>query len=427
VATTWKKTFFALWAGQALSLVGSQVASFALVWWLTATTGSATLLATASIMAVAPGILLGPFAGALVDRWSRRAVMIVADAALALVAAAVMLLFWSGRMQVWFVYPITLARAIGGLFHWPAMQASTALMVPRSHLARIAGLNQALNGALNIIAPPLGALLLAYMPLYQIMGIDVLTAMFAVLPLLFISVPQPPRPERVRDERGAGELLQDVGDGLRYMLAWRGMVLLLAAAMLINVLIWPSMSLLPVLVRNHFRGGAMELGWIEAAWSAGMVGGGLALAAWGGFRRRIYTSLVGLLFMGAALLVTGVAPPGGLALAVGAIGLAGFMCTLANSPLTALLQAVVAPHMQGRVFTVMGSAANAAVPLGLAIAGPLADALGVQFWFVLGGAACMGLGTAGFFLRPLVQLEEEGLAVRHKMAAGSARVEPSGE
>ena len=132
---------------------------FALVWWLTETTGSATVLAFASIVAVLPRVFLGPIAGALVDRWNRRLVMMVADSVIALAVVVLAVLYALDAVQIWHIYLLMFIRAAGGAFHWPAMQASTTLMVPERHLSRVAGLNQTLNGVANILSPPLGALL----------------------------------------------------------------------------------------------------------------------------------------------------------------------------------------------------------------------------------------------------------------------------
>ncbi len=187
------RPFFILWSGQAISLLGSQLVQFALIWWLTQETGSATVLALATLVGLLPQIVLGPFVGVLVDRWNRRLTMFFADV---LVAAATLLLaylFATGAVQIWHVYVLLFVRALGRAFHWPAMMASTSLMVPEEKLTRIQGLNQTLNGAMNIAAAPLGALLLAILPLQGVLAIDVVTAAFAVVPLLFIHVPQPER------------------------------------------------------------------------------------------------------------------------------------------------------------------------------------------------------------------------------------------
>lgn len=145
----WRVRFFAIWTGQAFSIVGSRLAQFALVWWLTKATGSATVLATATLVAILPGVLLGPFSGALVDRWNRRLIMIVADASVAAISVWIAYLFWTESVAVWHIYVAMLARALGGAFHWPSMQASTSLMVPKEHLPRVAGLNQMIQGLLE--------------------------------------------------------------------------------------------------------------------------------------------------------------------------------------------------------------------------------------------------------------------------------------
>jgi MFS transporter, DHA3 family, macrolide efflux protein len=405
-ADRWRLPFFTIWTGEAISMLGSNLAQFALVWWLTQTTGSATVLATATLAAILPGVVLGPLAGAYVDRWDRRRIMIVADGVSALAAACLAFLFWTDAIQIWHVYLIMLVRSIGGTFQAPAMQASTGLMVPEQHLSRVAGLNQTLMGTMNIVAPPLGALLLEIMPLHAIMGIDVVTAALAILFLLVVRIPRPARSDDAID--GARpSVLADVRAGLQYVWQWPGMVLLMGIATMINFLLNPAFSLLPLLVTRHFGGEALQLGWMNSIFGIGIVAGGITLGVWGGFRRKIVTSLVGLIGMGSGILLLGLVPAdpfwGGLA----AIGLAGFMMPLCNGPIMALLQSIVAPDMQGRVFTLIGSLATAMSPLGLIVAGPVADALGVRAWFVIGGAACILMGAVSFLLPAVLRLGDK--------------------
>ncbi|MGQ9553674.1 MAG: MFS transporter [Anaerolineae bacterium] len=402
----WKATFFTIWIGQAFSIIGSSVATFALVWWLTKLTGSATILATATLVAMLPGILIGPFAGACIDRWNRRWIMVIADGAVALVSAWLAFLFWTGTIRIWHVYVISLARSVGGCFHWPAMQASTSLMVPKQHLTRVSGLNQTINGALNIISPPLGALLLSLLPMHAIMAIDVLTAAIAISPLLVIRIPQPPVRQNGKEDMAKPSLWQDLREGLTYVRHWPGVLALMAITTVANFVFNPAFSLLPLLVNKHFGGEAAELGWANSAWAVGIVVGGLVLSAWGGFRRRIKTSLIGLLGMSAGVLVVGLAPASAFWLALAGILLAGFMNPIGNGPLIATFQAVVAPEMQGRVFTLLGSAAGAMSPLSLAIAGPVADVLGVRFWYILAGVICLLMGTGGLFWPALMHVED---------------------
>lgn len=379
---------------------------FALVWWLTEQTGSATILALATMIALLPQVLLSPFAGALVDRWPRRRVMIVADSVIALATVALAILFRLGLVRVWHIYAVMFIRAAGGAFHWPAMQASTPLMVPERHLARIAGLNQALYGASGIITPPLGALLLGLLPIHSILGIDVSTALLAIAPLLFIAVPQPATKTLVSQASGPGAVLVDLREGLRFVWGWRGLMIILGMAALLNFLVNPAFALLPILVTNHFAGGALQLAWLQSAWGLGMLSGGLTLSVWGGFRRRVVTAMLALVLQGIGITILGFAPPSGLRLGIGALFFSGFMNPIVNGSFFAALQAVVPPQMQGRVFTLVISACAAMSPLGMAIAGPVSDAVSIQAWFVIGGVAAVLLGAGMFFVPAVMHIED---------------------
>jgi DHA3 family macrolide efflux protein-like MFS transporter len=409
--THWKSRFFTIWVGQQASLAGSMLAGFALVWWITQSTGSATVLATASLVQMLPGIMLGPFAGALVDRWNRRLVMIVADTIIALFSAWLAYLFWAGTLRIGHVYLIMAVRSLGGAFHWPAMAASTSLMVPDEHLARVAGLNQTMNGILQIISPPLGALLLSLLPLHGIMAIDVGTAALAVLPLLFISIPQPVRRAVTAATSGQPQTVKpslwaDLREGLQYVWGWKGLRVILVMAMVINFLFNPAFALVPILVTKHFSAGAAQLAGLNSSWGIGVVIGGLLLSTWGGFKRRIVTSMAGLVGMGVGALLLGLTPGTAFWLALGAMALTGVMNPICNGPMNAIFQSVVAPDMQGRVFSLINSGCSAAAPLGMAIAGPVADAVGVQVWFILAGVACVSLALIGWSMPAVRNIEQ---------------------
>ncbi len=405
VSVNWKRTFFPIWVGQIFSLLGSGLINFALVWYLTQTTGSATVLATATLVAILPEVLIGPFAGALVDRLNRRVVMIIADGAIALASVALGIIFWSGIVQPWHIYLIMFLRSVGGIFHWPAMQASTSLMVPSEHLARIAGLNQALRGSMNIVAPPMGALLMTLIPMYGILGIDVVTALVAILPLLFVVIPQPP--SAVKDEViTPARLAKDVAVAFRYVVAWKGLFSIILLALAINFVLAPSGTLLPLMVTKVFQGNAWHLSALEAATGIGIVLGGLTLGVWGGFKRKIFTSLTGVVFIGFGVILMGISPGNWFWLAIVSSAIMGFMGPIANGPLHAIMQERVAPEMQGRVFTLISAGATAMMPLAMLIAGPVSDWLGIRIWFIIGGAITILVGILAFTNRDIRGIEE---------------------
>ena len=398
------RPFFTVWTGQVFSLLGSELVQFALVWWLTTTTGSAMVLALATMMAVLPRVFVSPVAGALVDRWNRRVVMMAADGLSALAVVVLAVLFAFDAVQVWHVYVVMFVRAACGAFHWPAMQASTTLMVPEEHLARVAGLNQALQGLGAIVAPPLGALLLAILPMQGVLAVDVATAILAISPLFFVHIPQP--------ERAAGaaqaarpSMVADLREALRFLRAWPGILMIIAIAVLVNCLIFPALSLQPLLVTEHFQGDVLQLAWLQSAFGVGMVAGGITLSIWGGFRRRSLTGLLALALSGVGFVVIGLAPAAAFPLAVGAMFFAWFMQPIANGALMAVLQIIVPADMQGRVFTLLQSAAGAMIPLGLVIAGPLAEVLSVQIWFLVAGIAMAVMGVGALFVPAITRLD----------------------
>ncbi len=402
----WAPRFFTIWTGQAFSLLGSQLVSFAVIWWLTKTTGSATILATASLVGLIPQVVLGPITGALVDRWNRRLTMIIADGLIALATILLAVLFALGNVQIWQVYTLLFIRSVCGGFHWPAMQASTTMMVPKEHFARIQGLNQMLQGGMSIASAPLGALLLAWLPMEGILAIDVFTAILAIGPLLFFQVPQPDRNDIPADARGKTSVWQDLLAGFRYLWSWPGLMMIGVMATVINFLLTPAFSLLPILVTKHFNGQAIQLATLESFSGIGFIVGGLGLSAWGGFKRRILTSLVGLFAMGVGCLVMGLLPPSAFVYAVGTMLFLGIMNPIVNGPLLAAVQAAVSPEMQGRVFTLINTMAAGMSPIGLIIAGPISDKLGVQTWFIIGGVVTGVMGVVSIFIPAIMHFED---------------------
>ena len=401
------RRFFIIWAGQAFSLFGSALVQFALVWWLTKSTGSATVLATATLVALLPQVLAGPFIGVLVDRWDRKRIMIVADLAIALVTAGLVVLFVLGLIRPWHIYLAALARGAGQTFHIPAMQAATSLLVPKEHLARVAGLNQGLWGAISVAAPPLGALALGVLPTPAVLAVDIVTAGIAVACLAAVTIPRPEPSAAGATVPGKSGVLAEMAAGFRYLWAWPGLMLMISMASILNFFLMPTESLLPILVVKHFGGGALQLGWLQAAVGLGLVAGGAALGAWGGFKRRILTSLLGVSIAGAGIGSVGAVPAGLIGVAVALMFVAGAAMSLANGPIFAIVQATVAKDMQGRVFTLLGSVSGAMMPLGLLVAGPVADAIGVRPWYLAAGAVTLALAAAALFMPSLMGIEEQ--------------------
>jgi DHA3 family macrolide efflux protein-like MFS transporter len=393
-------------------MFGSSVVGFALAWYLARETGSATVLAMAMMVSIIPGVVLGPFIGPFIDRWDRKKIMIFGDIATMLLTLVLVVLFYTDTIQIWHIYVVLAGRAISGSFQYPALGASLPMIVPEKHLARANGLNMMLRGAINIVGPPVGAFLMETLSMQWVLSVDIITAVIAIGCLLPLGIPQPPRTTLKPKFNVIGDMVQ----GFRYIASWRGLLLLLILFSMLNFFAAPGNSLMPIFVTKHLGGEVFKLGWLQTAMGAGIISGGLLLGIWGGFKRRIVTSFTFIIIQSIAMMVFSFTTESLFLMGIAMVFVAGVSGAFINGPMMAVFQSVVARDVQGRFFALMGSITGAMMPLGLAVAGPLADAIGVRLTFLISGAAIFILTIAAFFSRDLMNLESQKAA--EKPAAG---------
>jgi MFS transporter, DHA3 family, macrolide efflux protein len=398
VSGNWQPRFWTIWLGQALSLIGSALTQFVLVWWITQTTNSASALAIAGIAGLLPQAVLSPIGGAVADRYSRRLIMIVADAITALCMIVLVILFASQSIQLWHVYTLMAVRSSMQAFQTPASSASAAMLVPKDWLPRIAGMNQTLMGVMTIAAAPLGALALAWMPLERALLIDVATALLGIVPLFFYAIPQ------VRNANPNSSLLADITEGLRFVRGNPGLVKLYGLLALVILTIFPTFSLLPLLVKTHFKGGINEVALLEGLSGIGMIVGGVIISVWPP-RNKILMLLISFSVSCGTVALTALAPSNMLWLAVVWWILSGVTVSTGQAPMTAILQTVVPNQMQGRTQALMNTIMGFAGPIGLAITGPLGESFGVRSVFIWGGGLSALICLLGLFSRDLMGIE----------------------
>jgi len=391
-----------MWFSQAFSLIGTIVVEFALAWYLTRETGSATVLATAMLVALIPQIVLGPFIGPLVDRWNRKKIMIFADLSIAIVTLGLVLLFLTDTIQIWHIYVAMVLRSIGQTFHFPAVLASVATIVPEKHLTRAAGFNQILQGVVSIAAPPLGALLMETLPMQGVLAVDIGTAIIAIGFILPLTIPQPVRTTLAEKASIIGDMIQ----GFRYLMARRGLTMLMWLFALLGFFTGPAVSLFPMLVNLKLGGDVLKLGWLSAIMGIGNITAGFLLGIWGGFKKRIYMLLLGLLLIGITNVGLGFTSERLFYFILVDSFILGVGITMTDAPFLAILNSIVAKDMQGRVFTLINSLSGLMIPIGLAIAGPAADFLGIEWIYFICGGAFMIITLLGFFSKPLMELEK---------------------
>ncbi|MDR1736616.1 MAG: MFS transporter [Oscillospiraceae bacterium] len=384
---SWKKQFATIYIGQAFSVLGSAAVHFSIIWWLTAKTEDAVVLTLATIAGFAPFILLGPFAGVLADRMNRKTLMMLADGLVALSSVILGAAFLiNPDLPIWFAYIILFLRGIGSTFHTPAMQAAIPLLVPQEMLTKAGGWGQLIASLGNLLGPVLGAALFGIMPIAYIMLVDIFGAVFAIVCLLFVRIPNVPR---------SGEtphVFADMKLGFRAMRANKPLMAIFPAMMATNILGVPLGSLLPLLVKTYFGGDAMDSSIVELLFAGGMLVTSAVLGVWGGMKKRFLMVSIFVAVMGAASAL-GVAFPGGLWLFMICCFIVGGCGPFTNVPLMAYLQETTAPDMMGKVMSLIMMCMTLAMPVGLIVAGPVSKVVGVENWFIWSGIALVVCGV----------------------------------
>lgn len=367
---TGMRAFAIVCVGQLFSLLGTAMTRFALTIWAYEETGSATALALTAFFSYAPGIILSPFAGALVDRWNRKLVMILSDLGAGISTIVLLLLYASGNLQIWHLYAAGAFAGIFGAFQWPAYSAAISTMLPKSQYARASGMLGVTESLATVIAPTLAVALLVVIGISGVMLIDIITFIFAIAMLLIVTIPQPATSAAGRE--GKGSLISEASYGFRYIFR-RPSLLSLQLMLFFTNLTWTLSStiLAPMLLA---RTGSSEttLATVQTVGAIGGVAGGLLLSVWGGPKRRVHGVLMSMVLssvLGQILFGVGQTV---LVWMVAAFFTHALMPIL-NGSNQAIWQAKVAPDVQGRVFAARLMIAQITAPVGMLLAGPLAD------------------------------------------------------
>ncbi len=362
--------FTVVWLGQFVSLLGTGMTGFALTIWAWQTTGSATALALVGLFQFAPTVLMSPIAGALVDRWNRKLVMMLSDLAAGLSTVVVLILMATGRLEIWHLYVTGAFSGIFQSFQFPAYSAAVTMMLPKEQYARANGMIGLAGSASNIIAPVGAGIFLGYIGTTGVMVFDVVTFMVAIGALLLVHIPQPPSMGLGQEERPS--LLKDSVFGFRYIFERPSLLGLQLVFFSINLITSLSFPLLAPMILSRTGNDTVILGSVQSAFGVGGVVGGVLMSVWGGPKRRVHGVLLGM--MASSLL--GVFTMGlGRGPLIWAFAAFANMCFLPfiNGSNQAIWQAKVPPEVQGRVFATRRLIAQITAPIGMAMAGPLAD------------------------------------------------------
>jgi DHA3 family macrolide efflux protein-like MFS transporter len=362
--------FTVVWLGQFVSLLGTGMTGFALTIWAWQTTGSATALALVGLFQFAPTVLMSPIAGALVDRWNRKLVMMLSDLAAGLSTVVVLILMATGRLEIWHLYVTGAFSGLFQSFQFPAYSAAVTMMLQKEQYARANGMIGLAGSASNIMAPVAAGIFLGYIGTTGIMAFDIVTFMVAIGALLLVHIPQPPSKGPGQGERPS--LLKDSVFGFRYIYERPSLLGLQLVFFSINLIISLSFPLLAPMILSRTNNDTLILGSVQSAFGVGGVVGGVLMSVWGGPKRRVHGVLMGM----AASSLLGVLMIGlSRGPLIWAFGAFANMCFISfvNGSNQAIWQAKVPPEVQGRVFATRRLIAQITAPIGMALAGPLAD------------------------------------------------------
>lgn len=377
------RAFMTVWLGQLVSLVGSALTSFAVGVWVIQQTGQVTQYSWILLASTLPSIVLAPMAGVFVDRHDRRLMLMLSDLGGAAVAIALAVLFFSHSLLLWHLYVLLAVGSAFRALQLPAYLAATSLLVPREHLARVAGANQTAQALSMIGGPLIAGALLAFTTVDRIILLDVASFLISLLTLAIVRIPQPAKQGAV----ARPSMWQEIRAGWQYMSERAGLVGLLVFFALLNLSLAVAQSVLAPMVLAFTT--APVLGTITAVSSLGMLAGGIAVSVTGGPKRRIHGVLAFTSLFGVGLLLAGIRPWPVLV----AVGFAILMLCVPfiTASSTAIWQTKTPAHLQGRVFAIRQALSWSCLPLGYLLAGPLADRVFSPL-LLEGGAAAGSLG-----------------------------------
>lgn len=362
------RAFLVVWAGQLISVFATAMTQFGLVLWVYEQTGEATSLALQVFFSFLPGILVGPIAGALVDRWNRKLVLILSDLGAGVSTIVLLILYSSGNLQIWHLYAAGAFASVFAAFQWPAYSAAISTMLPAAQYGRANGLIGLLDPFSTIFAAPLATILLIQIGLNGIFLIDIVTFIVAISAVLIIAIPQPPK-TTITETRT--RLLDEMVYGFHYIRQRRSLFGLQLVFTATNFAASFGAGILAAMILA--RTGRDE-GILAAVQTMGAVGGflsGLLLSSWGGPRRRVWGVLMGMAVTSLCSMAMGIGRT------VIVWGIATFIefaaIIILNGSNQAIWQSKVPPDVQGRVFSTRRLIAQCTIPIGILLSGPLAD------------------------------------------------------
>lgn len=373
----WFKNIILFLSSQTISLFGSSLVQYAIMWHITLTTESGLMMTLYIICGFIPAFILSPVAGVWADRYNRKKLIILADGLIATATLILAILFLMGFDAIWLLFVMAAVRAFGTGIQMPAVGAILPQIVPKDKLTKVNGVNGSIQAIIMFVSPMVSAALLGFATIETIFFIDVITAAIAIITLLALKISV----HEKATEKQTTSYFSDFKQGLQYVNNHTFLKSFFLFFAVFFVLMAPAAFLTPLQVTRSFGDDVWRLSAIEIAFSIGMMVGGGIIASWGGFENKIKTLGFASVIMGVCTFALGIVPNFWVYFAF--MALFGVAMPIFNTPATVLLQEKVEEDYLGRVFGVMGMISTSMMPLGMLIFGPIADIIKIE-WLLLG-------------------------------------------
>lgn len=391
----WKKQISLFLSAQTISLFGSSLVQYAILWYITLTTSSGIMVMLSVAFGFVPQIIISFFAGVWIDRYDRKKLIMLSDAIIAVVTLSLAILFLMGYKNVELIFAVLFIRSAGTGIQTPAVNAFIPQIIPSKQLMKINGINSSLGSLTMFLSPAISGIILSLSSIETTFFIDVITAIIGISITAFV---------KARNyKRHSDDILSHITElkkGLSYIQINNFIKWLLFFQIAVLILVSPSAFLTPLMVSRTFGPEVWRLAINEMTFSVGAILGGVLISLWGGFKNRIHTVILASLFYGILTIALGLAPSFMLYLLFNT--LVGIAMPCYNTPLTVFIQEKVSEDMHGRVFSFMQIATSGALPLGMLIFGPLADIFTVQSILIGSGSAVVILTLAFFHSKKLI-------------------------
>lgn len=393
----WKKNSAFFIGGQSISLFGSMLVQYAIMWHITLETRSGFIMTLSILAGFIPSLFLSPFAGVWVDRFNRKLIIVLADTFIAITTLITALLFYFGYGSIILLLIVSAFRSLGNAVHTPAVQAFIPELVPEDKLMRVQGINNGIQSSMMIIAPVLSAALLESFELFVIFFIDTITAVLGIFTLiLFVQSTRVITPIE-----GKVEYFNDIKLGLNYIKSHHFLVPFFVFTAMVLFFVAPMAFLTPLQTVFNYGPEEWRLSFVEVAFASGMMIGGFSIAAWEGLKNRIHTMALSLILMGLSSIVLSLTNLFWIYLV--SMFIIGLSLPYYNSPAYVMIQEKVDNEYLGRVFSVMGMISSSMMPIGMLVFGPLADVIDIDTIIIFSGIMMIIITFSLLFNKSLIQ------------------------